>query len=90
MESPQSNRSTDNQARPDRPTAILCYGGNRPPRPLAFDLDAIDRFRAFLRLSATTDGRALLRSDPQWAGYLRLDTLSRYVDAREQGEPAGG
>lgn len=89
MENPKSNRSADNPARPDRPTVILCYRGNRPARPLAFELDAVDRFRAFLRLSATTDGRALLRSDPQWAGYLRLDTLDRYLTHQEE-SGAGG
>jgi hypothetical protein len=79
--------------RPDRPTAILCYGGNRPARPLAFDLDAVARFRMFLRLSATEAGRAQLRTDPAWAGYMRLDTLSRFLDhqaAQEGGEASGG
>jgi hypothetical protein len=92
MESPKGNRSADNPARPDRPdrpTAILCYGGNRPARPLAFDLDTVARFRRFLRLAATPTGRAELRSEPEWASYLDLDTLSRYVESREGG-PAGG
>jgi hypothetical protein len=84
LESTQSNR-------PDRPTAILCWRGGRPPASvLAFDLDAMDRFRAFLRLSATPDGRALLRSDPEWAGYLRLDTLSRFLDHQDSQEGSGG
>jgi hypothetical protein len=79
MENPKGNRT-------DQPTAILCYGGGRA-QPLAFDLDAVARFRAFLRLAATPDGREILRSDPEWAGYMRLDTLARFVDHQEAGDP---
>jgi hypothetical protein len=70
----------------DRPTAILCSRGRRVT---AFDLDQVARFRRFLRLAATPEGRTTLRSDPEWAAYLRLDTLDRYVESRE-GEQAGG
>lgn len=80
MESTQSSR-------PNQPDAILCWRGQRPPAGgLAFDLDAVDRFRAFLRLTTTPQGRATLRSDPTWAGYLRLDTLARFLDHQEQQE----
>jgi hypothetical protein len=74
---PQGNR-------PDRPAAILCGRG----RLTAFDLDTVARFRQFLRLAATPEGRATLRSDPAWAGYVRLDTLDRYLTHQE--ETAGG